>query len=120
MKKLLLSLLLLPLFLTSQDYNISAVLAGGMIVKYNGTIHVMDSLITIKTIYQGNESIVDYDIINFRNGQVYVTDGVMTHFYSIQNKKGKRKGRTYTHEMYFTFDERQGIGFMVYYLTLIN
>ena len=44
----------------------------------------------------------------------------MTHFFTILKKKGKKKGKSYTHILYFTSDRNQGGTIVVYYLELLE
>ncbi|MGB5821461.1 MAG: hypothetical protein WBG90_18405 [Saonia sp.] len=118
MKKLTLLFLLLPFFIYSQNYSLSAMFAERMFIKGDGSVHVGDSLFVMKMMHKGKETVLDFDIINERNGRVYLSDGVMRHYYTIIEKKGKKKGNPYTHEMYFTFDQEQGGQIVVYYLKL--
>ena len=117
MKKIFLLLLLLPLSSIAQEYNVSAMMASGMTIKYDGIIQITDSLFVSKSYNKGKEYVEDYDIINERNGKVYLTDGVETHWYRIMEKSGKKKGKPYSYELHLTYDPNNGRGFVVYYIT---
>lgn len=118
MKKALFFLLALTsLIIEAQEYKYHAIMAEGYTVKLEGTIKITDSLMVISVTDKNGIQISDYDIINSRNNITYVTDGIATHTYTIQNQTGKKKGKKYNQILYFTMEAPDSKRLILYYLT---
>lgn len=118
MKKLTLLFLLIITFTASaQKYKYHAMTSEGVTVKAEGFIEVTDSLLVITNNYNGNITKNDYDIINIRNNKTYISDGIETHFYRIENKPGKKKGKPYS-SVLFLYMRIQSVEYVIsYYLS---
>ena len=117
MKKIIVAILmLLSISMYSQEYKVKAIQSGGMTVKYDAILKITDSLFSVTQMVKGVNKESSYDIVNTRNGVTYVTDGVMTHYFTMTENKSKKKGKQITHELYFTMDANQYGGIIVYYM----
>ena len=115
-KTIIAALLMLSVCVYSQEYQVKSIQSGGMTVKYDAVLKITDSLFSVSKLVDGENIITSYDIVNKRNNITYVTDGVLTHYFTILKKKGKKKGKSFTHQLLFTTNQMQGNTIIVYYL----
>jgi hypothetical protein len=98
-----------------QTYKIGAIFANSLFVKMDGTITVDDKKVIFETIYKDKKNVLEYDLVKKSNSVVYFTDGVMTHFLSFVDDKGKKKGFNYDTLVVYNFDKRQSDLQVMYY-----
>ena len=100
MKKTLILFTILFTFnlVQSQSYKFGAAFfnTGGMFISINGSINIIDSVLTISTIDKNNvESKATYTLVKKANNIFYFTDGVKTYSFVTMNQSGKKKGFEY-------------------------
>jgi hypothetical protein len=96
-----LTILLTTFSIFGQKFDLGAIEVMGITSKITGKIVFSDSLLKMKLLHKGKLTNIDYDIINKRNGIIYVTDGVETFKTTIYEDVGKKKGFKFTQKMTF-------------------
>ena len=94
-------LILLSNLSKAQNYDIGVMDMNGMTAKAPGQIKISDSLVTIVT---GGKTL-EYKLLKKVNGLTYFTDGVMTHYFTFLEEKGKKKGFEFDTMIFFNPDK---------------
>lgn len=116
MKKVLFVLfLLLSAVSYSQTYKIGAGFVNSTFFKTDGKITINDKKIIIEINNNGKLTTNEYEVVKKANNLLYFTDGVMTHYFSFIDEKGKKKGFEYDNIVVFNFDKKQGDIQVMYY-----
>lgn len=114
MKKLFtITALFLSITIYSQKYEVGAMEAMGFAYKMPGTIELTDSMMFIDLENKEGVTNTDFDIINERNGFIYVSDGVETYKIQFIDRGGRRKGYKYSKTMSFIHPNGQMV---LYYI----
>lgn len=113
MKKiaLIIVLFLFSKNLFSQTYTFGALSSSGVTVKSIGKIIIDDKNVTISS----EGKIFKYDFIKNANNIIYFTDGVMTHYFTLINENGKKKGFDYDCMINYQMDKNVGGTNVVYW-----
>lgn len=107
----------ISVFASAQTYKVGVMSAMGRAIQYNLQIVINDSLVTLT---DSDAKQAKFQFVKEANGTVYFTDGVMTHFFTILDVKGKIKGFNYDKYILFTPDNRRGTGSVIYYAVQDN
>lgn len=104
--------LLLTTLSFSQTYEVVAVGDYYNATKLEGVATISDAKYTVSF---SNGKTVEFDIVSNKNGTIYITDGVMTDWLNVIEKKGKKKGQEYSKIIILNFDIRRNINTNVLY-----
>lgn len=118
MKKIFTALLFFTLFSYSQEYKFGAGFANGIFFKTEGNLSITETKVIFETYDNDKKTITEYEVIKKTNGILYFTDGVMKHFFTFVEEKGKKKGFEYDTMIMFNFDKSQSPISVTYYCKL--
>lgn len=95
----------------SQTYDFGAMTSSTLTVKTEGKILITEKSVVIES--EGKT--YTYELVKNVNGIIYFTDGVMTHFFSIVEQNGKKKGFEYDNMINFQMDKNIGGTSVIYW-----
>lgn len=85
----------------SQKYDVGVISALGYTAKTTGSIIITDDKVTIIS----GEHKAEYKFLKKVNGIIYFTDEIMTHYFTILEESGKKKGFVYDTIIFFHPDK---------------
>ena len=95
----------------SQTYKFGAISSSSVTAKSEGKIIITDKNVS----FESEGKTFNYDLVKNVNGIIYFTDGVMTHFLTITEQKGSKKGFEYNYMINYQMDKNMGGTNVIYW-----
>ena len=99
-----------------QNYKFGAISSSSVTAKSEGTINITDKNVSIES----EGKIFNYDLVKNVNRIIYFTDGVMTHFFTVTEQKGSKKGFDYNYMINYQMDKNLGGTSVIYWCKKIE
>jgi len=117
---LLLVLILNTGISVGQKYQYGVLFSAGLFIQVSGTIEVTDTRVSITRSLDERADTTSFQFVRKTNNQVFFTDGLMTHFFTITKRSGNQEGFEYDTLIVVDQDDRRADAYVSYYAKRIS